>query len=189
VDGDCPSRQACLQEHCRNPCTELTPCGTNADCTVQNTLPQRTMVCMCIPGYVGDADVYCQLRKIFLYILLSQSFIWLKYCNYWHTTCEPRCPYLQLIWPYSQLKSLWLLVVHQTASVETRRYAGTGIVSIPASLLTHALPTPSAPSELIRSAATVLQGSQETAFPTVILVSSVCLRLLQTEKIYENITL
>ena len=63
VDGDCPSRMACLQEVCRNPCTTLNPCGINADCTVQNTLPQRTMICMCRPGYVGDADVACNLRK------------------------------------------------------------------------------------------------------------------------------
>ena len=65
VDADCPSRLACLNEVCRNPCTTLTPCGQNAECTVQNTLPQRTMVCMCIPGYVGDADIACNLRKIF----------------------------------------------------------------------------------------------------------------------------
>ena len=54
---------ACLNEVCRNPCTALTPCGINAECTVQNTLPQRTMMCMCRPGYVGDADVACNLRK------------------------------------------------------------------------------------------------------------------------------
>ena len=64
VDADCPSRLACLQEVCRNPCTSLGPCGQNAECTVQNTLPSRTMVCMCIPGYVGDADIACNLRKI-----------------------------------------------------------------------------------------------------------------------------
>ena len=63
VDADCPSRMACLNEVCRNPCTALTPCGINAECTVQNTLPQRTMMCMCRPGYVGDADVACNLRK------------------------------------------------------------------------------------------------------------------------------
>merc|ERR1711892_961288 len=61
VDADCPSRLACLNEVCRNPSTTLTPCGQNAECTVQNTLPQRTMVCMCIPGYVGDADIACNL--------------------------------------------------------------------------------------------------------------------------------
>ena len=64
VDADCPSRLACLSEVCRDPCQVLSPCGQNADCTVQNTLPQRTMVCMCRPGYVGDADVACNLRKI-----------------------------------------------------------------------------------------------------------------------------
>ena len=64
VDSDCPSRLACLNEHCQNPCTTLSPCGVNAECTVQNTLPQRTMICMCLPGYVGDANTLCSLRKI-----------------------------------------------------------------------------------------------------------------------------
>lgn len=64
VDGDCPSRLACLNEVCRDPCAVLAPCGTNAECSVQNTLPQRTMVCTCLPGYVGDADIACNLRKI-----------------------------------------------------------------------------------------------------------------------------
>ena len=68
IDGDCPSRLACLNEVCRNPCTSFSPCGQNAECSVQNTLPQRTMVCMCLPGYVGDADVACNLRKIINYI-------------------------------------------------------------------------------------------------------------------------
>ena len=65
VDADCPSRMTCLNEGCRNPCTTLTPCGQNAECTVKNTLSQRTMVCMCIPAYVGDADIACSLRKKF----------------------------------------------------------------------------------------------------------------------------
>lgn len=41
----------------------LAPCGQNAECSVQNTLPQRTMICSCLPGYVGDADIACNLRK------------------------------------------------------------------------------------------------------------------------------
>lgn len=64
VDSDCPSRLACLNEHCQNPCATLSPCGVNAECTVQNTLPQRTMICMCLAGYVGDANTLCSLRKI-----------------------------------------------------------------------------------------------------------------------------
>ncbi len=65
VDSDCPSRLACMQETCRDPCPALSPCGRNAECSVQNTAPSRTMVCMCRPGYVGDANVACNLRKIF----------------------------------------------------------------------------------------------------------------------------
>ena len=74
VDADCPSRMACLNEVCRNPCTALTPCGINAECSVQNTLPQRTMLCMCRRGYVGDADVACNLRKFF-YISTNSSLL------------------------------------------------------------------------------------------------------------------
>ena len=69
VDADCPSRLACLNEVCRDPCAVLSPCGQNADCTVQNTLPQRTMICMCRPGYVGDADVACNLRKMIILVV------------------------------------------------------------------------------------------------------------------------
>ena len=75
MDSDCPSRLACMQETCRDPCPALSPCGRNAECSVQNTAPSRTMVCMCRPGYVGDANVACNLRKTFtwantLYIFL-----------------------------------------------------------------------------------------------------------------------
>ena len=73
VDADCPSRQACLNEVCRNPCLVLSPCGQNAECTVQNTLPQRTMICMCIPGYVGDADIACNLRKTNIILGLTNN--------------------------------------------------------------------------------------------------------------------
>ena len=73
IDGDCPSRLACLNEVCRNPCAVLAPCGINAECSVQNTLPQRTMLCTCLPGYVGDADVACNLRKIYRIIIRLTS--------------------------------------------------------------------------------------------------------------------
>jgi hypothetical protein len=38
---------------------------------VVDTLPLRTMSCLCLPGYVGDADVECKLGKTFLSILAS----------------------------------------------------------------------------------------------------------------------
>ena len=175
VDGDCPSRQACLQEVCRNPCTELKPCGRNAECSVQNTLPQRTMVCMCIPGYVGDADVYCELRKILLILLsLFQQFIGNINCvkmfrilAYHMLTPETQT---LLLTPFLQLRPL-SLVARRTVSAGTRRSAGTGVVSTRASQPTLVLPTQSAQCEHIPSAATVRLGTQGTAFQIVIRVS------------------
>jgi hypothetical protein len=35
------------------------PCGRNAKCQVLDTLPVRTMVCVCITGYQGNAAIEC----------------------------------------------------------------------------------------------------------------------------------
>ena len=58
-DGDCPSRQACIDKECVNPCVKLQPCAQNAQCTVHNSLPKRTMSCKCDPGYTGKGDEFC----------------------------------------------------------------------------------------------------------------------------------
>lgn len=65
MDADCPSKLACFSGNCKNPCLETKPCGANAECSVVDTLPLRTMSCLCLPGYVGDADVECKLGKHF----------------------------------------------------------------------------------------------------------------------------
>ena len=62
VDGDCQSKLACLGEKCQNPCLEIQPCGENALCDVLDTLPYRTMLCVCPPGYEGDAKTVCRKR-------------------------------------------------------------------------------------------------------------------------------
>ena len=174
VDGDCPSRQACLQEVCRNPCTELKPCGRNAECSVQNTLPQRTMVCMCIPGYVGDADVYCELRKILIILLSLFQFLGKIYCVQifgnlaYHMLIAQSISVLLTLLLQLRLQSL---VAHRTVSVGTRRSAGTGVVSTPVLLPILAPPTQSALCVRTLSAATVHLDSQETAFQIVTRVS------------------
>lgn len=63
TDGDCPSQLACFSGVCKNPCIETKPCAPHASCSVVDTLPLRTMVCTCDPGYVGDAEKLCVLRK------------------------------------------------------------------------------------------------------------------------------
>ncbi|VEN46221.1 unnamed protein product [Callosobruchus maculatus] len=61
MDADCPSKKACFGGVCKNPCLETKPCGRNAECIVVDSLPLRTMSCMCLPGYIGDADTECRL--------------------------------------------------------------------------------------------------------------------------------
>ncbi|KAB7496769.1 hypothetical protein Anas_09923 [Armadillidium nasatum] len=61
TDGDCPSQRACINETCVNPCHVLDPCDPSADCKVVDSLPVRTMICICIEGYImGENDV-CQI--------------------------------------------------------------------------------------------------------------------------------
>lgn len=60
VDADCPSMSACLNARCVNPCTELHPCSTPARCEVSPTLPVRTMLCTCPPGYVSSGGGLCR---------------------------------------------------------------------------------------------------------------------------------
>ena len=59
TDGDCPSKLGCYGDTCKNPCLEDRPCASNAECTVKDTLPMRTMVCTCKEGYIGKGDIRC----------------------------------------------------------------------------------------------------------------------------------
>lgn len=58
-DSECPSQQACINDRCINPCAESQPCGTNAICTTFDTVPVKTMICECPPGYEGNAVIAC----------------------------------------------------------------------------------------------------------------------------------
>ncbi|KAK8736180.1 hypothetical protein OTU49_004861, partial [Cherax quadricarinatus] len=62
TDGECPSKMACFDGRCDDPCQVINPCGTNAKCHVIDTLPFRTMTCECLPGFTGNAYVECTLR-------------------------------------------------------------------------------------------------------------------------------
>ena len=68
-DVECPSKQACIQKECVNPCTAISPCAPHASCVVHNTLPLRTMTCICDEGYTGRGDQFCtEISKLNLFI-------------------------------------------------------------------------------------------------------------------------
>lgn len=53
VNTDCPSRQACINEKCKDPC--IGACGLNTECVVQNHIP----TCSCRSGHTGDPFSQC----------------------------------------------------------------------------------------------------------------------------------
>lgn len=65
-DGDCPSLLACFNGRCKNPCTEVEPCQRPAECHVAPTLPVRTMICECLPGYVSSGSGTCKPSPIII---------------------------------------------------------------------------------------------------------------------------
>ena len=62
-DQDCGSQLACLGGTCQNPCLVFRPCYPSATCQVMDTLPVRTMVCICPDGYITTADGRCEFGK------------------------------------------------------------------------------------------------------------------------------
>ncbi|XP_047739046.1 uncharacterized protein LOC108675679 isoform X4 [Hyalella azteca] len=62
TDGDCPSKTACFQGVCKDPCVEIKPCGRNTVCGVVDTLPYRTMTCVCLEDHIGNAYEECRLK-------------------------------------------------------------------------------------------------------------------------------
>lgn len=60
TDADCPAKLACLSSKCVNPCLILKPCTAPALCEVSSTLPVRTMLCTCPPGYISNGGGICR---------------------------------------------------------------------------------------------------------------------------------
>ena len=63
ADIDCPINLACLNDRCRDPC-DAQPCGDNAECLIRESLPFKTTICKCKPGFQGDAYTQCRPSKI-----------------------------------------------------------------------------------------------------------------------------
>ena len=65
-DSECPSQEACVNQECDNPCLLFNPCVVNAVCKVYNTLPLRTMTCVCEEGFTGKGNIQCsKIRELF----------------------------------------------------------------------------------------------------------------------------
>lgn len=80
IHADCPTRLACLQSKCRDPCTGS--CGFNARCTVINHQP----VCSCEPGYQGDPFSGCNAVagtfRFISYIIICKILLKLNWYSY-----------------------------------------------------------------------------------------------------------
>ena len=77
-DGDCPTQTACIGGECVNPCNATEPCGVNSICKVLDSLPVRTMICECLPGYQGNAAIQCDKSKLFKNLFKHKKCIYLK---------------------------------------------------------------------------------------------------------------
>ena len=59
IDSDCPSQHACIEARCQNPCRYNNPCVAGQECVVEDTLPTRTIACVCPDGYVVGNNGEC----------------------------------------------------------------------------------------------------------------------------------
>lgn len=60
VDQDCSTKLACIGETCQNPCQIDNPCTGNQRCVVTDTLPIRTVACICPDGLVFTQSGNCK---------------------------------------------------------------------------------------------------------------------------------
>ena len=75
VDPDCPPSLACIQQRCKNPCTDRPGvCAPNALCRVAQHRP----VCVCPEGLSGNPQIQCLTGNIIfqfhaLYLMITMS--------------------------------------------------------------------------------------------------------------------
>ena len=63
MDGDCPSQHACIDQRCQNPCIVRNPCSGAQKCVVTDSLPIRTVGCVCPDGSVAGPQGECVRGK------------------------------------------------------------------------------------------------------------------------------
>lgn len=51
----------------------ILPFAVNSECKVLDTVPVRTMICICVEGYQGNAAVQCDRSKYTVTILFSSQ--------------------------------------------------------------------------------------------------------------------
>jgi len=69
VDQDCPSKLACISQSCQNPCNTNNPCQFDQRCVVIDSLPSRSVACVCPEGTVFDNSGKCTQGNCGLLIL------------------------------------------------------------------------------------------------------------------------
>jgi hypothetical protein len=62
-DSECPTKLACINNKCQDPCAKLEPCQRPAECQVVGSVPVRTMICVCPPGYISSGSGTCNPVK------------------------------------------------------------------------------------------------------------------------------
>ena len=60
VDRDCPSQMACIDTICQNPCRINNPCLGEQQCVVKDTLPTRSVACVCPDGSLFGNNGQCK---------------------------------------------------------------------------------------------------------------------------------
>ena len=71
VDYDCPSKLACIDEQCQNPCRVSNPCISNQKCVVTDTLPTRSVACICPDEMVFTDQGHCKTGTYIYSLLIS----------------------------------------------------------------------------------------------------------------------
>lgn len=59
-DSECPSKLACINQKCENPCRQPGICSADQECQVLDTYPVRTVMCVCPADSVATNDGHCK---------------------------------------------------------------------------------------------------------------------------------
>lgn len=59
-DSDCSSQLACINQLCKNPCSNADVCTPGQECRILDTLPLRTIMCTCPPDTIADSAGRCK---------------------------------------------------------------------------------------------------------------------------------